>query len=227
MEGWVKLHRKIKENPIYTNSKAVHIWIECLLRANHKGKIFFLQRQKIFLQPGQFVMGRSEFAKDVNLSASTVWFWLNQFKVDSMIDINSSPKGTVITVLKWNDYQKVDSEVDNKKTTKKQQKDINKNDKNDKNNNKERKQKFDIVWLEGFIERNNPDEARELFGKSLKPDFVFETARKIVPYMEKHHKRYTNFKQTLSNWIARAVRRQNEQIALDYPGKTILSAEEL
>jgi len=132
-EGWVKLHRKLKDNPIYTNSVAVHCWIECLLRVNHDQKTFFLGNQKITLEAGQFVTGRIEFGKSINKSPTTAWFWLKQFQLDSMIDIKSTNKYSVITILKWKDYQQLDINIDSKKTAKRQQKDTNKNDKNEKN----------------------------------------------------------------------------------------------
>jgi hypothetical protein len=131
--GWVRLHRKIRDNPIYKNSKAVHCWVECLLRANHKEGGFFLGRKKITLKPGEFIFGRTEFGKSVGISGSTAWFWLLQFEVDSMVDIKKTSKGCLCSIKKWKEYQILDSIVDNKKTIKKQQKNTDKNDKNEKN----------------------------------------------------------------------------------------------
>jgi len=134
MNGWIKLHRKFRENPIYTNSHAVHVWIECLLRASRKPQEFYMRREKIFLQEGQFIMGRAEFGQSIGMSGSTAWFWLNQFKLDSMIDITPiHGKGTVVTVLRWNEYQVVDTTVDTEKTQDEHRMNTYKNDKNVKN----------------------------------------------------------------------------------------------
>lgn len=132
-QGWIKLHRQLKDNPIYKSSTAVHCWIECLLRAIHTDEAFFLKRQKRALKPGQFCMGRDEFGLSVGISGSTAWFWINQFSVDRMIDIKTSSVGTVVTVLKWKDYQGVDSEVDSRKTADEQRMNTIKNDKNVEN----------------------------------------------------------------------------------------------
>lgn len=140
MEGWVRLHRKLRQNPIYRNSKAVHCWVECLLRANHTEASFYLGRRKITLQPGQFITGRDEFAAAVSMSPSTAWFWLQQFRVDRMIDIKPTNKYSFISVKNWQRYQGVDSKVDSKRTANEQQKDTDNNvkkEKNDKNNNSE------------------------------------------------------------------------------------------
>lgn len=133
MDGWIKIHRKLRDNPIYKNSVAVHCWIECLMRATHKEYEVLIGREKIPLKPGQFVMGRKEFAKEINVSPSTAWFWLHQFKVDSMIDIKSTNKYSVVTILNWDEYQDIDIKLDSKKTTDEQQMNTYKNDKNDKN----------------------------------------------------------------------------------------------
>ena len=134
--GWVKIHRKLRDNPIYSNSTAVHCWIECLLRANHENEGFFLSRRKVILKPGEFVMGREEFGEKIGVSGSTAWYWLNRFKADSMIDIKTTNKGSVISIKKWNTYQKVDSKIDNRKTTDEQQMNTDKNEKNNKKINK-------------------------------------------------------------------------------------------
>lgn len=135
--GWIKLHRKLRENPIYSNSTAVHCWIECLLRAIHTDNAVYILRQKVELSPGEFCMGREEFGKSIGVSGSTAWFWLRRFKLDSMIDIKTSSVGTIVTVLKWKDYQLLDSEVDRGKTADEQPMNTYKNDKKVKNDKKD------------------------------------------------------------------------------------------
>jgi hypothetical protein len=135
MSGWIKLHRKLRDNPIYNESKAVHCWIECLLRANHAGKEVYFKRNKIKLEPGMFLMGRQEFGKSIGISGSTAWYWLLRFEKDKMVDIKKTAKGSIVTIIAWNEYQ----QVDNRKTTEKQQKNTNKNVKNDKNDKKKKK----------------------------------------------------------------------------------------
>jgi hypothetical protein len=70
------------------------------------------------------------------------------------------------------------------------------------------KHEFGIEWLEGFIERNDPLEAKELFGASVNPNFVFNTAKRIPQYMAETGKKYVDFKKTLENWINRAREKQ-------------------
>ena len=34
--GWVKLHRKLVDNPIFKNDKLFRVFMYCLLKASHK-----------------------------------------------------------------------------------------------------------------------------------------------------------------------------------------------
>lgn len=189
--GWIKLHRKLRDNPIYSSPKALHVWIECLLRACHEQKTFYSKSTKIILKPGEFVMGRDEFGKNIGISGSTAWRWLQIFKADSMIDIKTSTKGSVVTVLKWEEYQKVDSEVDNKRTADEQRMNTNKNDKNVKNDKNPPLGERPPIEGEILEEKN--------FGnkKSMTPDVLGELAERFqvpIDFVE-------NSWDTASNWL--------------------------
>ncbi|MFP3953108.1 MAG: conserved phage C-terminal domain-containing protein [Candidatus Acetothermia bacterium] len=121
--GYIKLFRQIKENPIYTNSRALHVWIECLLRATHKKHEVYNKREKLVLEPGQFLLGRHEFAESVNMSPSTAWYWIDQLEVNNMIDTKRTSKGTIATIVNWIKYQHFDNGYNGKQTAKKQEKD--------------------------------------------------------------------------------------------------------
>jgi len=128
--GYIKVWRKLRENPIYKNSKAVHVWLECLMRATYQEREVYNGRDKLELEPGQFVMGRQEFGDVIGMSGSTAWYWIQEFEADNMINIKSTAKGTTVTIENWDDYQKDDNTPNNKKTAKKQQKNTNNKGKN-------------------------------------------------------------------------------------------------
>lgn len=137
LEGWIKLHRQFKDSPYYKIGAASQTWIECLMRASHSDDIVFLKRQKVSLKSGQFCMGREEFGASIGISGSTAWYWLLQFEADGMIDIKKTTKGSIVSVKNWNEYQKVDSTSNNKKTADEQQMNTNKNVNNVKNEKKD------------------------------------------------------------------------------------------
>jgi hypothetical protein len=131
--GWIKLHRKLKKSPIYRESKAVHIWVECLLRASHEEREFYAKREKVSLKPGQFLMGKREMAKELGLSPSTVLYWIKRFEADRMIDLKRTAKGGIVTIKNWDEHQQVDRKVDQGRSKDGPGIDPNKNVKNYKN----------------------------------------------------------------------------------------------
>ena len=59
MEGWIKVHRKILENPIVCkDSDYFSVWTYLLLNATHKEIPAVFKGKKILLQPGQLITGR-------------------------------------------------------------------------------------------------------------------------------------------------------------------------
>ena len=133
MEGWIKLHRQIKSSLVYQNSTALHIWLECLVRASHEDDAVLLYRQKVTLKAGQFCMGYREFADMIKCSVSTVKYWLDIFVAERMIERQANAKGTIITVKNWSQYQLPERLVERQANAKRTPSESNKNVKNVKN----------------------------------------------------------------------------------------------
>jgi hypothetical protein len=131
--GWVKLHRKILENPIASKGEWAWLWVTLLLKANHEGKEFFWNGKKLFCGSGQLVTGREELARQCGMSSSSVERALNYFQSEHQIEQQKTTKYRLITVLNWKEYQTLDNKTDSKKTANEHQKDTNKNYKNEKN----------------------------------------------------------------------------------------------
>ena len=70
--GWIKIHRKLKENGFYKNSKYVHLWLHILLKANHKNKEIMWNGQLVKIKPGQFITGRKVLAEETGISGTTI-----------------------------------------------------------------------------------------------------------------------------------------------------------
>ena len=66
MTGWISLHRKIMDNPIYSNAFMLKLWIHCLMKASHKEHNQLVGNQMVKLEPGQFVTGRNALADEFN-----------------------------------------------------------------------------------------------------------------------------------------------------------------
>ena len=126
--GWIKLHRKLKQKGYYKRSAYVHLWVHLLLTANHSKKEFMWNDRIIILKEGQMITGRLALSKATGIPEATVERILNFLENEHQIEQQKTTKYRLITVLNWTDYQNRTEE----RSTNGQQADTYKNDKNDK-----------------------------------------------------------------------------------------------
>lgn len=123
MQGWVSIHRKIMNNPVWQDPKLLKLWMLCLLEASHKDHEQLVGKQIVTLHPGQFVTGRFALAKTYNEGAKkedivperTLWRWIKMLEAYDFLSINSNTKYSVISIKNWNQYQQSDQQMSNKK----------------------------------------------------------------------------------------------------------------
>ena len=109
MDGYIKLHRKILENPVVCkDAEYFAVWNYLLLNATHKDYPVIFNGKKIILQPGKLITGRYEIAKTFSISDSKVKRILIEFESDRQIDRQRSNKNSLITILNWSLYQNSD-----------------------------------------------------------------------------------------------------------------------
>jgi hypothetical protein len=142
-QGWIKLHRKIQDSPLYKRLSSKHrdVMIQVLLMANHAPAKWIWQGKEFECNPGQFITSldsiKQKCAPDVKMqSIRTALVLLEKHE---FLTNKSTKTGRLITVLNWHTYQskEIDANKDaNKDLTKSQQrpnKDLtpNNNDNND------------------------------------------------------------------------------------------------
>lgn len=159
MDGWIKLHRKIRLNPIFSDIHLLRLWIICLTEATHKERDQIVGKQVVHLMPGEFVTGRFDLHSMFNnglkpkdrVTEYTVWRWLLTLQELEFVSIKSSNKFSIVTVVKWSEYQSHEQEneqqLSNKRAADEQQMSTNKNVKKEKNDKKVIK---DIVYSPEF-----------------------------------------------------------------------------
>ncbi|MDT4035477.1 DnaD domain protein [Staphylococcus hominis] len=160
MTGWIKLHRKLLDSPIFQNEKLFKVFAYCLMKASHKEHTQLVGRRVVHLQKGQFVFGRKRASEELRLKESTVRDYVKLLEKLGTIDIKSDNKFSVITVVNWaiyqNDEEISDSkndkksttnqhQMDNKSTSNQQQINTNKNVKNVENDKNEKNEKNVVV----------------------------------------------------------------------------------
>lgn len=121
MQGWIKLHRKLIENPIWVDSTVEQkaILITLLLMANHEDKQWEWQGEKYVAKPGQFVTSLNSIAKIAGLGVSiqNVRTALVRFEKYDFLTSQSTNRNRLITIVNWGVYQGVEKEVTSKLTS--------------------------------------------------------------------------------------------------------------
>ena len=162
MNGWIKIHRKILENPIvFKDADHVAVWIYLLLNAVRREKDALFGGVKITLHQGQLITGRKKIADVLKISESKVDRILKAFKSEQQIEQQTSNRNRLITVLNWSSYQEsepqTEQQVNINRTTDEQQvntngevENINNNICSPEPNAKERmaelKQNFELIY---------------------------------------------------------------------------------
>lgn len=148
-QGWIKLHRKMLDNPVvWKDSDHLAVWIYLLLNATHKDMDVLFKSKRITLKPGQLITGRKSIAKKLDISESKVHRVLKMLEIEQQIEQQTSNKNRLIAIVGWNEYQsceqQIEQQVNNNRTTSEQQVNTNKNIKNIKNNTLV--DFFDQIW---------------------------------------------------------------------------------
>lgn len=113
MSGWISLHRKIRQNPVFYDLQLLRLWLICLMEASHKDHKTIVGKQAVDLKKGQFVTGRFQLGAKYNdglkpkdrVKEITIWRWLKSLEMSGFLIIKSNTKFSLCTVVKWADYQ--------------------------------------------------------------------------------------------------------------------------
>lgn len=107
--GFIMLHRKITEWEWYTNANTAHLFIYCLLRANHKTQKW----QGTTIERGAFITSLSNLAAETGMTMMSVRTALNHLESTGEIKRESTNKYTKIIVNNYNEYQEHNKQLSN------------------------------------------------------------------------------------------------------------------
>lgn len=135
--GWVKLHRKLLDNPLMRKPAYRSVWIELLLRATHNGSEVMFGGQRTKLEPGQFTTGTWVIAEATGVPRATVARILKAFENEQQIEQRTDRQCSLITIKKWKEYQtdeqRNEQRVSNDRATSEQRLSTKQECKNEKN----------------------------------------------------------------------------------------------
>jgi len=147
--GWIKLYRKLLDDPICRRPELFSLFVQCLLLANHEDNEVYSGFKTVKIPRGSFITSLDKLSKQAGLSVQTVRTCLNSLKLTNKLTNESTKQYTFITIINFDTYQR-DDRLDNIETNKQtntqltngqqtanNQVTINNNINNDKNDNKE------------------------------------------------------------------------------------------
>ncbi len=158
MSVWfVKLHRKLLDNPIASNPLLIWLFCYLLLLVSHKDHIFYFWKIKIEQKKWEAIISKKEIAKSFWISRWTLDSYLSILESEQVISIKTTTKYTVLTIINWCKYQEADIKIASTWTSTwhqlEHQPDTIKND----NNDKEWKEEIIISKDTTIVEWYKPD----------------------------------------------------------------------
>ncbi|MCK5018376.1 MAG: hypothetical protein KAS32_15060, partial [Candidatus Peribacteraceae bacterium] len=201
MKGWIKLHRKIIDSPMYKslNPKQRDVMIQLLLMANHEENEWMWQGEIYKCKPGQIVTSLQSIADNCALlvKVQSVRTALLKLVKWGFLTDKSTKTGRLITIKKWRTYQ-ADLETANKapsrQLTKHQQRANKDLTTNKKDKNVKKKKRFIPPT---FDELKEHLKTKNIFNDDLINNFInhYEgNGWKIG------HNKMVSWKHTISNW---------------------------
>jgi len=143
MSGWIKIHRKLSKNTLWTLEPFTRgqAWIDLILLANHKNGYILVRGNKIDIKRGQIGWSELRLSERWKWSRSKVRTFFKLLESEQQIIQQKNKLSSIISIVNYDEYQKQDNRPYNKETTDRttegQQKDTNKKNKEENKKNKE------------------------------------------------------------------------------------------
>tara|TARA_R100001163_G_scaffold11860_1_gene10955 strand:- start:17194 stop:17781 length:588 start_codon:yes stop_codon:yes gene_type:complete len=101
MQGYIKLHRKILDNGVFADAELLKVFVWCILKANTTSNVVYGRKVDV----GQFLTGRLTASEELHIKPSTIYKRLQKLKQQGYINLNSTTKNTLVTVINYKSYQ--------------------------------------------------------------------------------------------------------------------------
>jgi len=175
MSGFIKLHRQIKQNTLWRDPLASYLFIHLLLSASFETTKYQLRNgQEIILNPGELITGRNKLYSETGINPNQIYRILCRLQTAQQINIKTTTKYSVITIVKWAEYQMKETKPTAKRQQIAQQSDTVKEVKNIRN--KELNHKPETM------QPAVADETNKIF------DIFYETINPAIRYQNKTYR---------------------------------------
>lgn len=197
-DGFITLHRKMQEWEWYKDSNTKSLFIHLLFSANFKDTRF--EGKKI--KRGQVVTSLNSLSNETGMSIQEIKTALKHLISTNEVTNQSTSQYRIITVVKYNDYQSLTSEITNdQQTTNKQPTNDQQYQNNDNNVNKETIKKESKRKTQPFIPPTL-EEVREYCeerNNGIDPEYFFDY-QEARNWTLKGGQKIKNWKAVIRTW---------------------------
>jgi hypothetical protein len=213
VSGWIKLHRKMLDNPIVCkDSDHLAVWTYLLLNATHKEHPAVFGKEKITLMPGQLITGRIAISQKLRVSESKVQRILSAFESEHQIEQQTGNKNRLISIISWSDYQDSEQQdepqMNNKRTTDEQQMNTNKNERSKEQKNVTNKDPK--TYYAEFVSLSEKEFTTLV--KDLGEDFTQKCIVTLDNYKGAKGTKYKSDYRAILNWVIERVREDERKL---------------
>ena len=109
-KGYIYLHRQLLDSSIWNTSEKFNLrsaWIDLLLIVNHADNKMLVDGTERIIRRGQKLTSIKKLAQRWRVAEKTASRWLNTMQSCGMITKDSTKRYTLITVLKYAEYQDI------------------------------------------------------------------------------------------------------------------------
>lgn len=220
MDGWIKLHRKIMDTPLYLSEPFTRMqaWIDLLLLANHKEGLFYVRGNKVVVGRGQIGTSSRMLANRWKWSRGKVERFLQDLEESGQIKPQKTNVITLISICNYDEYQNTEPQnepqTSHRQTTNEPQTDPNKNDNNVNNANNDNKES------KGKTSRFTPPTIEEVKARIAEMGYTFDAEAFIAFYQSNG---WMVGKSKMKDWKAAMVTWQKREPRFPRAGKNNLS----
>lgn len=165
-KGWIKLHRKILDNPfLYKDGTARYVFITLLLLVDR--------------ETGEWSGGRKQLAGHCRFNEKTVYSAISRLKRQHVISTSSAGSWTTFSICKWHEYQQADQHDVSTATPIRQHSNKKEKKKENKTNNSTN------VLTTKVVDKRNP-ELQELIDYAKTLNFPLQGTQRVNRNMAHH-----------------------------------------
>jgi len=213
-DGWVRIYRKILDSGVMQDEYLFQLWIYILLSVNHRQTKIIFNGKEIVLKPGSGIFGLNSIVTELKNLKNPKTPKFKKFKTIyyrrlkileklGKVKLQTTNKFTIITVVKWNQYQPSETQVKLKRNSSETQVKTNKNDKNDNNDNKRKykKKKTPTPDIFPVTDQMKDYAKKQNFGGDL--EYITEN---FLLYHRKKGSKFVDWYAAWQSWVRNEVK---------------------